>query len=98
MSDYVAPPVIVSYFDPRTGKPSPVKCAPLHPGGKPRKASADIGMFKSQRRPRRAVEVDGKRFALAKDAAEFIGCAPSTLNRALAKGIKCKGREVRRAE
>ena len=28
------PPLEISYFDPRTGKPSPTKCAPLHADGR----------------------------------------------------------------
>ena len=28
------PPLQISYFDPRTGKPSPTKCAPLHADGR----------------------------------------------------------------
>ena len=30
------PPLEVSYFDPRTGKPSPTTCAPLHADGRAR--------------------------------------------------------------
>lgn len=28
------PPIEISYFDPRTGAPSPTKCAPLHADGR----------------------------------------------------------------
>lgn len=28
------PPIEISYFDPRTGRPSPTKCAPLHADGR----------------------------------------------------------------
>lgn len=33
-SDYEVPPVVTSWIDPRTGKPSPTKCAPLHADGR----------------------------------------------------------------
>lgn len=28
------PPLEISYFDPRTGEPSPTRCAPLHADGR----------------------------------------------------------------
>lgn len=86
---YTPPPVVVSYFDPRTGAPSPTKCEPLH-SPKDRK-----GQFRLHSRGT-AVEVDGKRYETACDAAAAIGCSKTTLNRALKDGRQCKGRTVRR--
>lgn len=88
---YTPPPVVVSYFDPRTGAPSPTKCEPLHSAEK-RPAS-----FKLQGRGT-AVEVDGKRYETACDAAAAIGCSKTTLNRALKESRQCKGRTVKRVQ
>lgn len=33
-SDYEVPPVVTSWIDPRTGEPSPTRCAPLHADGR----------------------------------------------------------------
>ena len=86
---YTPPPVVVSYFDPRTGVPSPTKCEPLH------SAVDRPGPFRLQGR-RTAVAVDGKRYETSSEAAAAIGRSKASLNRALREGRKCKGRTVER--
>lgn len=88
---YTPPPVVVSYFDPRTGAPSPTKCEPLH------SAESRPAPFKLQGH-RTAVAVDGRRYETTSEAAAAIGCSKASLNRALREGRKCKGRTVKRVQ
>ena len=60
------PPIEISYFDPRTGKPSPTKCAPLHAdeSGNPASAVAlERGTMAAQMREasKRGIEAMKKR-------------------------------------
>lgn len=87
-SGAVSGPVCVSYFDPRTGEPSPTKCEPLHTSADreeaKRKACGCVVVRANKRG--KAVRVDGMLYDSVAAAARSIGVNRSWMNKALRAG------------
>ncbi|WP_417352157.1 NUMOD1 domain-containing DNA-binding protein [Gordonibacter pamelaeae] len=97
-SGAVSGPVRVSYFDPRTGEPSPTKCEPLGNRDQEDAARAKQGCRASMERgqKKRPVVVDGRVFESINAAARSIGTSHSHLGNILrAGGTEHRGHSVR---
>ena len=64
----------------------------------PKIVQTGVKVLKSARYPQwnSAVAVEDEVFATAPEAATYYGCPASSLRNALAKGVKCHGKSVRR--